>query len=138
MGNLVALHLSAIGTLNYCSRAQSNFRENRLTAGFRFTGKSTSIGNSNGFRFDAALFKANPEFFGEVRATVLAPGQMLVSVVPTDEQPLSLQDEETNPVMQAFLGFLEAQMKAHPHLIEPVSAAQMAQIAALVEGVEPD
>ena len=52
-----------------------------------FSGKSTSIGNSKGFRFDAALFKANPEFFGEVRGTVLAPGQMLVSVVPAGEQP---------------------------------------------------
>ena len=103
-----------------------------------FSGKSTSIGNSNGFRFDAALFKANPEFFGEVRATVLAPGQMLVSVVPMDEQPPALQDEESNPVMQAFLSFLEGQMKAHPDLIEPLSAAQMAHIAALVEGVEPD
>ena len=103
-----------------------------------FSGKSTSIGNSNGFRFDAALFKANPEFFGEVRATVLAPGQMLVSVVPMDEQASALQDEETNPVLQAFLSFLEGQMKAHPDLIEPVSAAQMAHIAALVEGVEPD
>lgn len=103
-----------------------------------FSGKSTSIGNSNGFRFDAALFKANPEFFGEVRATVLAPGQMLVSVVSMDEQPSALQDEESNPVMQAFLSFLEGQMKAQPELIEPVSAAQMAHIAALVEGVEPD
>ena len=59
-----------------------------------FSGKSTSIGNSNGFRFDAALFKANPEFFGEVRGTVLAPGQMLVSVVPAGGQPPEPQDEE--------------------------------------------
>jgi hypothetical protein len=103
-----------------------------------FSGKTTSIGNSNGFRFDAALFKANPEFFGEVRGTVLAPGQMLVSVVPMGEQPPEPQDEESNPVMQAFLSFLEGQMQAHPDLIEPVSAAQMAHIAALVEGVEPD
>ena len=103
-----------------------------------FSGKSTSIGNSNGFRFDAALFKANPEFFGEVRGTVLAPGQMLVSVVPTGEQQPELQDEEANPVMLAFLSFLEGQMAAHPELIEPVTAAQMAHIAALVEGVEPD
>ena len=103
-----------------------------------FGGKSTSIGNSNGFRFDAALFKANPEFFGEVRGTVLAPGQMLISVVPTGEQKPEPQDEESNPVMQAFLSFLEVQMAAHPELIEPVSEAQMAQIAALVEGVEPD
>ena len=103
-----------------------------------FSGKSTSIGNSNGFRFDAALFKANPEFFGEVRGTVLAPGQMLVSVVPTGEQALELQDEEGNPVMQAFLSFLAGQMAAHPELIEPVTEAQMAHIAALIEGVEPD
>lgn len=103
-----------------------------------FSGKSTSIGNSNGFRFDAALFKANPEFFGEVRGTVLAPGQMLVSVVPTGEQSSASQDEESNPVMQAFLSFLEGQMAAHLELIEPVTEAQMAQIAALVEGVEPD
>lgn len=103
-----------------------------------FSGKSTAIGNSNGFRFDAALFKANPEFFGEVRGTVLAPGQMLVSVVPISEQPPEPQDDENNPVMQAFLSFMEVQMTAHPELIEPVSEAQMAHIAALVEGVEPD
>ena len=103
-----------------------------------FSGKSTSIGNSNGFRFDAALFKANPEFFGEVRGTVLAPGQMLVSVVPTGEQAPELQDEEGNPVMQAFLSFLAGQMAAHPELIEPVTEVQMAHIAALIEGVEPD
>ncbi len=103
-----------------------------------FSGKSTSIGNSNGFRFDAALFKANPEFFGEVRGTVLAPGQMLISVVPAGEQPPEPQDEEGNPVMQAFLSFLEGQMAAHPELIEPVTEAQMARIATLVDGVEPD
>ena len=103
-----------------------------------FSGKSTSIGNSKGFRFDAALFKANPEFFGEVRGTVLAPGQMLVSVVPTGEKAQDLDGDESNPVMQAFLSFLAGQMTAHPELIEPVTEAQMAHIAALVEGVEPD
>ncbi len=98
-----------------------------------FRGMTTYIGNSNGFRFGAALFKANPEFIGEVRGTVLAPGQMLVSVVPTGEQPAEPQDEENNPVMQAFLSFLEGQMTAHPELIEPVTKAQMTHIAALVE-----
>ena len=73
-----------------------------------------------------------------MRGTVLAPGQMLVSVVPSGEPPPEQHDEETNPVMQAFLSFLEGQMAAHPELIEPVTEAQMAQIAALVEGVEPD
>jgi hypothetical protein len=103
-----------------------------------FNGKSTSISNSNGFRFDASLFKANPEFFGEVRGTVLVLGQMLVSVVPTGGQDPKLQDEEGNPVMLAFLSFLEGQMAKHPNLIEPVTEAQMAHIATLVDGVESD
>jgi antitoxin PrlF len=103
-----------------------------------FNGKSTPIGNSNGIRFDAALFKTHPEFFGEVKATVLGPGQMLVSVLSADATPANAVDDENNPVMQAFLHFLERQMTEHPELIEPVSEADLAQIAALVDGVESD
>lgn len=103
-----------------------------------FSGKSTPIGNSNGIRFDAALFKTHPEFFGEVKATVLGPGQMLVSVLCADAMPADAVDDESNPVMQAFLHFLERQMIEHPDLIEPVSEADLAQIAALVAGVAPD
>lgn len=103
-----------------------------------FSGKSTPIGNSNGIRFDAALFKTHPEFFGEVRATVLGPGQMLVSVLPFDQMSVDELDDENNPVMQAFLHFLERQMTEHPELIEPMDEAELAQIAALVEGVEVD
>jgi len=99
-----------------------------------FRGKSTSIGNSNGFRFDASLFKLHPEFFGEVRGTIIAPGQMLVSVVSAEAE----DKEEASPVMQAFLAFLGHQMVEHPDLIEPVDEAQMQRIAALVEGVETD
>ena len=57
-----------------------------------FSGKSTSIGNSKGFRFDAALFKANPEFFGEVRATVLAIADELTE----DGLVLRYRTEETD------------------------------------------
>ena len=103
-----------------------------------FGGKSTPIGNSNGIRFDAALFKTHPEFFGEVKATVLAPRQMLVSVLTPDAAASDDADDESNPVMQAFLHFLERQMTEHPELIEPVNEADLAQIAALVTDVEPD
>jgi antitoxin PrlF len=103
-----------------------------------FSGKSTPIGNSNGIRFDAALFKTHPEFFGEVKATVLGPGQMLVSVLPAEASPADAVEDENNPVMQAFLHFLQVQMTDHPELIEPMDEAELAQIAALVEGVEPD
>ncbi len=103
-----------------------------------FSGKSTPIGNSNGIRFDAALFKTHPEFFGEVKATVLGPGQMLVSVLSGDTSIAQSVDDESNPVMQVFLHFLERQMTEHPDLIEPMDEAELAQIAALVEGVEAD
>ena len=103
-----------------------------------FSGKSTPIGNSNGIRFDAALFKTHPEFFGEVKATVLGPGQMLVSVLSADTTIAQPVEDECNPVMQAFLHFLERQMTEHPELIEPMDEADLAQIAALVEGVEAD
>ena len=71
-------------------------------------------------------------------AQVLPPRQMLVSFAPKGEQAPELQDEEGNSVMQAFLSFLEGQMATHPELIEPVTEAHMAHIAALIEGVEPD
>jgi len=102
-----------------------------------FSGKSTPIGNSNGIRFDAALFKTHPEFFGEVKATILGPGQMLVSALPA-ESSADVDEDESNPVMQAFLQFLEQQMAEHPELIEPMDEAELAQIAVLVEGVEVD
>jgi len=43
-----------------------------------YRGKQTKTGNSSGFRFEGALFKSHPEFNGEVRARVIAPGRMLV------------------------------------------------------------
>jgi hypothetical protein len=63
--------------------------------------------------------------------------QMLVSLVPTGAPGPDLQDEADNPVMQTFLSLLEGQMAAHPELIEPVTEAQMACIAALVDEGTP-
>ena len=63
---------------------------------------------------------------------------MLVSVLSAEASPANAVDDESNPVMQAFLHFLERQMTEHPELVEPMDEAELAQIAALVEGVEPD
>ena len=102
-----------------------------------YSGKSTPIGNSNGFRFEGSLFKVHPEFFGEVRGTVLAPGQMLVSVV-SSRQIEDTESDDGNPVLSAFLDSLGKQMAEHPELIEPIDEAQMQRIASLVDGVEVD
>lgn len=66
---------------------------------------------------------------------MIAPGQMLVSSVPSIVDESSDQEDQ---VMLSFLAFLEAQMTINPELITPISEAEMQAIAALVEGVEVD
>jgi hypothetical protein len=102
----------------------------------QYSGKVTPVGNSKGFRMDAAFFKAHPEFSGDVRATVLTEGQVLLSA----NNPISrrLKEDEIDPVMLGFLSFIEKQMTEHPELIEPVDRDQLARIGKLVEGVETD
>jgi hypothetical protein len=99
----------------------------------QYGGKVTPVGNSKGIRLDAAFFKAHPEFDGEVRATVLADGQVLLSAKNTVRR--SAEDADADPVMLGFLSFIEAQMSAHPNLIAPADAQQLARIGKLVEGV---
>ncbi|MDP2824844.1 MAG: type II toxin-antitoxin system PrlF family antitoxin [Sulfuritalea sp.] len=102
----------------------------------QYSGKVTPVGNSKGIRIDAAFFKAHPEFSGDVRATVLADGQVLLSA--NNPVPRRPKKGEIDPVMLGFLSFLEKQMAEHPDMIEPVDRDQLARIGKLVEGVEPD
>ena len=100
----------------------------------QYRGKVTPVGNSKGIRLDAAFFKAHPEFNGEVRATVLADGQVLLSA--RSRRRAIAKDHDADPVMLGFLKFLEKQMTEHPELIEPVDRAQLKRIGKLVAGVE--
>ena len=79
----------------------------------RYAGKVTQVGNSKGIRLDAAFFKAHPEFGGEVQATVLAEGQVLLST-KAKRRTRAKQAEAPDPVVASFLGFLERQMREHP------------------------
>jgi hypothetical protein len=85
-------------------------------------------GNSFGFRFDRALFKSHPEFAGEVKAQVIAPGRMLVSVA----EPVA---ERADPVMASFLAFLGSDIAKAPETIKPMSRELARRIDRLVEGV---
>jgi hypothetical protein len=102
----------------------------------QYGGKVTPVGNSKGIRLDAAFFKAHPEFNGEVRATVLADGQVLLSVKKTRRR--TAKNDDADPVMIGFLHFLEKQMAEHPDLIEPADRAQLARIGKLVKGVDAE
>ena len=96
-----------------------------------YSGRRTKTGNSAGFRFEGALFKSHPEFAGEVRAHVIAPGRMLVTAEPIDE-PVE------DPVISSFLALLTQDMLERPQSIRPLHEARMARIAELVDGVAVD
>jgi antitoxin PrlF len=100
--------------------------QHRQTAGYR--GKQAKTGNSLGLRFDKALFRSHPEFSGEVRAHVIAPGRMLVVAEPAAKA----QRRENDPVMEAFLSFLAADMAASPQQIKRLNPALAGRIDGLV------
>ena len=98
--------------------------------GTEYRGKQAKTGNSLGFRFDRALFKSHPEFNGEVRAKIIAPGRMLVSAKTT----ISGQDRN-DTVVGAFLAFLAKEMQRSPQSIKPLDENLVNRVDALVKGV---
>lgn len=95
--------------------------------------KAATVGNSKALRLDSALFREHPEFAaGEFSVSVIAPGCMLVQ---TTTGP---GDDETDPVFDAFVGFLEQQMTERPELLSPVTAADRREAAAILRGVPLD
>jgi antitoxin PrlF len=100
--------------------------QRKQTAVYR--GKQAKTGNSLGLRFDKALFRSHPEFSGEVRAHVIAPGRMLVVAEPATKS----RRREDDPVMEAFLSFLSSDMAASPRQIKPLDRALAGRVDALV------
>ena len=99
-----------------------------------YRGKQAKTGNSLGLRFDKALFQSHPEFSGEVRAHVIAPGRMLVVAEPSAKS----QRREGDPVMEAFLSFLTEDMARSPQQIKPLDRALVERIDALVGHLSVD
>ena len=97
-------------------------------SGDEYRGKQVKTGNSLGFRFDRALFKSHPEFAGEVKAHVIAPGRMLVSVA----EPVV---ERRDPVMASFLAFLANDIAKASETVKPMSPEFAQRIDRLVKGV---
>lgn len=98
-----------------------------------YRGKQTRTGNSSGFRFEGALFKSHPEFKGEVKARVIAPGRMLVLAE-------AQTSEKKDPVMESFLAFLAQDMVNRPEEIRPLDEKLTKRIERLTKGVhvEPE
>src|SRR5207248_11298046 len=90
-------------------------QSSREIEGTEYRGKQAKTGNSLGFRFDRALFRSHPEFNGEVRAKVIAPGRMLASVEAT-----AVSRHPDDAVVAARLAFLAKEMQREPQAIAPL------------------
>jgi antitoxin PrlF len=103
------------------------------TSGTEYLGKQTRTGNSSGFRFESALFKSHPEFKGEVRAHIIAPGRMLVTA-ETEVRTTA------DPVMAAFLAFVAQDITQSPQNIRPLDEKLVKRVDKLTKGilVSPD
>lgn len=106
----------------------------RVAEGRSYKGKVTTTGSSKAVRLGKQFFADHPEFAvsADVVVQSVSPGYVLMAV----EAPASVGDKADvlDPVVGAFLSFLEADLKAHPGKVQPLD---LAAVAALVEGVEP-
>jgi antitoxin PrlF len=99
-----------------------------------FAGSITTTGKSEAIRLDKALFRLHPEFRqkAKVRAQIIAPGHALISVI--EEGPQAPQEED--PVVTAFLSFLERDLKTHPQRSGGLSKKSIARAVKLTKGVK--
>lgn len=90
-----------------------------------FEGTITTTGRSEAIRLDKALFRAHPEFRqkAKVRVHVLGTGRLLISLVEDGSRPEAAAD----PVVEAFLGFLERDLETRPERIRPLSETRVAE-----------
>lgn len=100
-----------------------------------YKGRFTKVGNSKSYAFESALFRSHPEFDAHnVEADVIGPGVLLVRAIDVDEDAEPGHD----PVLGAFLAFIERDMIENPASIQPLSSDLLARAERLVEGMEVD
>jgi antitoxin PrlF len=100
-----------------------------------FTAKATTAGNSKALRLDSALVTAHPELSeGVFTVHFIGPGTF---VIVKSEKHAAAEDTE-DPVLSAFLAFLDRDMKNHPERIRPMTSRDLVGLQKLLEGVVVD
>ena len=102
-------------------------------ASVAYVGTITTTGKSEAIRLEKSLFRSHPEFRqkSKVQAHVIGHGTMLLSV--TDDET---SESEVDPIMAAFLKFLEREIARSPDGIKPLSATRIAEARELTKHVE--
>jgi antitoxin PrlF len=98
-----------------------------------YAGTITTTGRSEAIRLEKSLFRSHPEFRqkSKVQAHVIGHGTMLVSV--TDDETT---ESEVDPIMAAFLKFLDREIAQSPDRIKPLSATRIGEARELTKDVE--
>lgn len=100
--------------------------------------KPAKIGNSNGFRMDAALFREHPELLtGQYEAAYLGRGVVLMRR-REESEATEVPADYVDPVMEAYLLWTERAMASRPELLIPMSAQEFIRAEELVAGVTVD
>jgi hypothetical protein len=85
--------------------------------------------------FERALFRAHPEFAsGRLEAQPISTHYMLVRAVPGTHS----EDAGDDPIVGAYLEFVQEQMELRSELIRGLSVASLDRARALVGDVEAD
>ena len=102
-----------------------------------FKGSVTTTGRSEALRLDKALFKAHPEFRqrAKIRAHVLGPGSLLVTLEGDANADTTGDAIEHDPVVSAYLSFLERDMVEHPERLHPFTESELNRVAALTANI---
>lgn len=102
-----------------------------------FKGSITTTGRSEALRLDKALFKAHPEFRqrARIRACVVGPGTLLVTLDGDDTASPVLDNFERDPVVAAYLAFLEHDLLQHPDRLRPLLETENVRLGLLLDGV---
>jgi antitoxin PrlF len=110
-----------------------NDKPKEAEASVAYVGTITTTGKSEAIRLEKALFRSHPEFRqkSKVKAHVIGHGTMLLSVA--DE---ATAESEVDPVMAAFLQFLDGEIARSPERIRPLSATRITEARALTKEVE--
>jgi antitoxin PrlF len=100
-----------------------------------YKGSVTTTGTSEAIRFEKGLFRQNPEFSqkSNVEAHVIGRGTLLVHVV--DDGPEQGQERHEDPMIGAFLAFIERDATDHPERVVPLSSSQVARGVELTHDV---
>lgn len=97
-----------------------------------FTGSVTTTGRSEALRLEKSFFRANPEFRQRARVTarIVGPGHVLVAVDDQSDGELG-----PDPIVSAFLAFLERDMLSDPSRLAAAPGGRAEALKTLLEGV---